>query len=39
MPANHVLRMTITGDKSERESYIAWKRFGSGNVLTLQNEL
>ena len=35
MTANLVLSMTTTGDKSEGESGIAWKRFGSGNVLTV----
>ena len=35
MTANLVLRMTTTGDKSESESGIAWKRFESGNVLTV----
>ena len=34
MTANFVLRMTTTGDKSESESGITWKRFESGNVLT-----
>ena len=34
MKANLVLRMTTTGDKSESESGITWKRFESGNVLT-----
>ena len=34
MTAKLVIRMTTTGDKSERESGIAWKRFESGNVMT-----
>ena len=35
MKANLVLRMTTTGDKSENESGITWKRFESGNVSTV----
>ena len=34
MTANLVIRMTTTGDKSESESGLAWKRFESGNVQT-----
>ena len=34
MTANLVLRMKTTGDKSESECGIAWKKFESGNVLT-----
>ena len=35
MTVNLVLRMTTTGDKSESESGKTWKRFDSGNVLTV----
>ena len=36
MTANLLLRMTTTSDKSEEsESGLAWKRFESGNVLTV----